>query len=221
MEHVAKTMTVGIAAAFVGLFVLGGLASATPNAGRQDDVHARYDAAVKVFQSENQFQSIALFQHVIDELSPKASGLAPDLRRILLRSLCLRAEALFNARDEAQARADLRRALAIDPDVDIDRSLSSPSFVAVFDAVAGAELGSIRVEVLPPGARIYLDGRPFGSNTARRVAPGSHVVLAESQGFRPQSHDVTIAAGTVTSRETPTATNQSARGTSAQSPTDS
>jgi len=197
MRYVAKASTVSAAATVVVLCLLAHVAGAVPINGQQDAVHARYDEAVKVFQSEDQFRSIALFQHVIDELSPDASRLTADLRRVLLRSLCFRAEALLNAEDQTQAVADLRKALVIDPDIDIDRSLSSPRFVALFDEIAAAELGVIRVDVSPPGAQIYLDGKPFGSNTTRRIAPGSHIVRAESQGFRPESHEVTIAAGTV------------------------
>ena len=48
------------------------------------------------------------------------------------------------------------------------------------------------VDALPPEARVFLDGRPFGSATqlmahAFPLAPGRHIVWVVSPGFKPYS----------------------------------
>jgi hypothetical protein len=185
----------GAAVAVLALSIFARVASACPLAGQQGDIHARYDAALKVFQSSDQYGSIPMFQHLIDELGAEPQRLAPDLRAVLVRSLCFRARALFNRGDEAQAASDIRKALTFDPDVEIDRKLAARAFVDLFDKIVSAELGSVRVVVTPANAQVYLDGRPIQAGVARRVAPGSYVVRAEHESFDSVSIEITVAAG--------------------------
>jgi hypothetical protein len=57
--------------------------------------------------------------------------------------------------------------------------------------------GSLVVDSLPPGARVFLDGRPVGTTPLAldKVAAGSHVVRLELTGYNRWSSMVQIAAG--------------------------
>lgn len=176
--------------------------AAVPAAGveartrEQSDVHERFNQALNVFQSADQFKSIALFSHIIDELNPQEERLAPDLRLLLVRSYCYRAQAALNFLDRDQAAADIRRALTVDPDADIDRTLASPVFVSLFDdTISAIGLGSLRVDVAPPTATVSVDGLKMPVGTVKRLVSGRHVVRAESPGYETASEPVWLSAG--------------------------
>ena len=61
---------------------------------------------------------------------------------------------------------------------------------------------TIKVEVLPEEAYVWLDGRPFGhpnfhGNLDTSVAPGKHTITITNYGFKPMTEEVDLAAGEV------------------------
>jgi hypothetical protein len=64
-------------------------------------------------------------------------------------------------------------------------------------APAAGPSGSLAVDSLPPGARVFLDGRLVGTTpvVVDRITPGSHVVRLERTGYRRWSTSVDIVAG--------------------------
>lgn len=65
-------------------------------------------------------------------------------------------------------------------------------------AAARAEFyGSLSVESLPTGARVFLDGRQIGTTplVSARVPAGSHVVRVDRTGFLPWTTSIQVASG--------------------------
>jgi hypothetical protein len=72
------------------------------------------------------------------------------------------------------------------------------------EATAGAAgaartefFGSLAVESLPAGARVFLDGRLLGTTplVSARIPVGSHVVRVDRAGFLPWTTSVQIVSG--------------------------
>ncbi|MCA9547147.1 MAG: PEGA domain-containing protein [Myxococcales bacterium] len=80
---------------------------------------------------------------------------------------------------------------------------------AVEQALAGLQgQGSVRVAVVPEGARLLLDGQPWGTGSGTYPArPGKHMLRAEFDGRRPVEIPITVARGqtTATSVQLPVA----------------
>jgi hypothetical protein len=59
-----------------------------------------------------------------------------------------------------------------------------------------AEPGLLSINAIPWGS-VYIDGRPVGNTPQidRRVAPGSHEVRVEREGFRPYQRVIDVAPG--------------------------
>jgi hypothetical protein len=57
--------------------------------------------------------------------------------------------------------------------------------------------GSLSVDSLPSGARVFVDGRPVGTTpmVAPRVAAGSHVVRVDRTGFLPWTAPIQVVSG--------------------------
>jgi serine/threonine protein kinase/mannose-6-phosphate isomerase-like protein (cupin superfamily) len=57
----------------------------------------------------------------------------------------------------------------------------------------------LRVETKPPGARVFVDGTPYGLTTLiERVKPGVHVLQIYNDGYEPVQRTVTAAANQLT-----------------------
>jgi hypothetical protein len=54
--------------------------------------------------------------------------------------------------------------------------------------------GRVRLEAVPAGAALFLDGKALGADTWEGVLPsGGHQVVARREGFEPQSSELTVA----------------------------
>jgi hypothetical protein len=63
-------------------------------------------------------------------------------------------------------------------------------------AATGRFTGDLFVVSRPPGATVYMDGKPVGTTplTLRAVAAGSHAIRIEQDGFRRWSSAVRVVA---------------------------
>ncbi|MBI3178742.1 MAG: PEGA domain-containing protein [Deltaproteobacteria bacterium] len=120
----------------------------------------------------------------------KAAALSEDLRP-LVDTLAMLAAANLLLGQERRARQLLERLLVLDVDIRPSETVFNPQMMAVFDAVQarvrGAEAQSLDIEVDPPGAAVFFDGRLVGVApvTVREVRRGKHYVTASLKGFQP------------------------------------
>ena len=78
-------------------------------ASAQDPAQSRFDQAMSVFRSAEQYESIALFESIIDELEGRPE-LTEEARSLLARSYFQRAEVHFNfgENDDEESRCKCR-----------------------------------------------------------------------------------------------------------------
>ncbi len=109
---------------------------------------------------------------------------------------------LVAARRLPEAEERFVQALALRPDLDIDRASFPPEVTRVFDQVKRrptARIGSLTVESRPDGAAVLVDGgRRRGTTPVTVAAPGGwHYVGLQLPGFQPWAQRVELVAGEV------------------------
>ncbi len=119
----------------------------------------------------------------------KAAALSEDLRP-LIDTLAMLAAANLLVGQERRARALLERLLVLDIDVRPSETVFNPQMMAVFDAVQArvraVETQPLEIEVDPPGAAVFFDGKLAGVAplTLNEVRRGKHYVTAALKGFQ-------------------------------------
>jgi len=172
-----------------------------------DETRAVAEADAALTRARSDYVQVRLAQ-AIEELQRAETDhlvglLASESGRASLVRICSwlgNLQVAAGRRDEAEARFAL--ALALAPDVDIDRAIFPPEVTAVFDAVkrrGHGATGSLTIETRPPGADVEVDGRPAPDRTPATVTAGAgwHYVLVRLPGFRPWAQRVRIEAGEV------------------------
>lgn len=156
----------------------------------------RFEEAMAVFRTVDQPDSVAMFTGLIETLTG-AETVEPELREELLtRSLLRRAEARFNLGTSEEAAADLRRALEIDPQIEMDVGEISPKLADLFRSVRDETVGRLAPEVEPADARIVVDGEPRRPRDgAVSVLAGAHRVAVERPGYEPFRAQIDVPAG--------------------------
>jgi len=95
-----------------------------------------------------------------------------------------------------KARLRFERALALDPDVDLERDRVSPAIISLFDEVRRAILGELLVEASEAGARVYVDDEARGEAPLRlRLEKGVHVVRVVSADNERRFDATRVAIG--------------------------
>jgi hypothetical protein len=176
------------------------LAFADPLQGSADELQELFDRALTVFNSVDQPQSVPLWTELISLLdAPPAMEL--EIRDgLLAASLFRRAETYFNLGQNAEAEADLARALLVAPALAPDEAESSPKLLELFRRVRDRTIGRLTLAVEPPDARLEIDGVPFFVTLLDgiRLLAGPHTVRVSRPGFTAQTAEVKIASGAAT-----------------------
>ncbi len=173
------------------------LAFADPVSSPAEDLQARFDRALVVFNSADQAQSVPLWTELISLLDA-APAMQLEIRDgLLAASLLRRGEAHFNLGENGEAEADLARALQVAPGVAPDEAESSPKLIELFRRVRDRTTGRLALAVEPADARLEIDGKPVYLSLVDGIhlLAGPHSVRLSRPGFTPQTVDVEIAAG--------------------------
>jgi serine/threonine protein kinase len=149
----------------------------------------------------------------------------PVTGRLLVRSTPAGARVLVDGRDEGVTPAVVRnlsqgthairvtaagftpeeRRVTITPSqlaqsitVELDRAQSSRrSLSREVVQTSSYFSGALRVESLPPGANVFLDGKPVGTTplSLSQVSAGSHVLRLEHEGYQRWTSAISVASG--------------------------
>ncbi|MEZ5332051.1 MAG: PEGA domain-containing protein [Thermoanaerobaculia bacterium] len=162
------------------------------------DLEQRFEEAMAVFRSVDQPDSIPMFGDLIGELSaaPAEDADGPARRDLLDRALLRRAEAQFNLGLRDEAAADLRRAVEIDPDLQIDVAEISPKLAELFRTVRDETVGTIAVTATPVDATVRVDGTVRAAKDGVvPVLAGAHALTIERPGFDFFQTELDVPAG--------------------------
>ncbi len=127
------------------------------------------------------------FEQVIAALEPKAKDLPLEWRQVLCEAYnWLAVLDDRSATQKVRASRNLEAIIDLDPDFDIDRSLTPSRLQSHFDSLRGAKLVKVNFSFLPEGGQLLVDGRPSALLAAKLLPLGSHRIIYAKPGFAPQ-----------------------------------
>lgn len=160
-------------------------------------LRAEFDAAMELFQSVDQAESITLFSGLIENLLGEEAP-PPGLRRdILTQALFRRAEARLNLGENEAADADLETVARIDPGFDPDALLVSPKLRQLFEQARDRVAGYLDPRLEPADAEVRLDGSRIllGREGSTPVLAGTYQVRVERAGYSPVEREIEVVPG--------------------------
>ncbi|MDX1643591.1 MAG: PEGA domain-containing protein, partial [Thermoanaerobaculia bacterium] len=164
----------------------------------EDPLQARFDAAMQVFRSADQYDSIELFTGLISELEAR-DELTPAARELLARSYFFRGEAHFNFGENAEAASNLESAIRVEPNLAIDQAMISPKLAELLAESRRKVVGFLQSEVQPSDAVAYVEGAPpLRVGEAIALLDGEYSVRIERPGFQTVERTVRVPAGQTT-----------------------
>ena len=96
--------------------------------------------------------------------------------------------------NRARAPRHLEALLALNPDFDIDRSITNARLQASFDAMRAAKLVKLALTMDPPGGTLTLDGKSGpGAEPVHYLAPGSHTLIYAKPGYQTLEQHLDLA----------------------------
>jgi hypothetical protein len=140
----------------------------------------------------------ARFEQVVGALAPRAATLDPAWIQVLCESYnWLAVLDDRGAQTKARAQGRLQALLDLDPDFEVDRTLTSQRLTALFDRLRAERYAPVRLTYAPEGGTLTVDGRA-GAPLGRRHLPfGTHKFVYSRPGYAPaeQILDLTASGG--------------------------
>jgi tetratricopeptide (TPR) repeat protein len=168
----------------------------------QDPAQSRFDQAMSVFRSAEQYESIALFESIIDELEGRPE-LTEEARSLLARSYFQRAEVHFNFGENDDAAISLRSAIRTNPNLAVDMAMISPKLAELLEQTRDQVVGYLESAVTPNDATAYVEGAPPLMRGGRiSLLGGQYTVRIERPGYASQEITLVVPAGQTTRLDT-------------------
>lgn len=97
------------------------------------------------------------------------------------------AAAAIASGDSARGQAAFAQLARLEGGVPPDAAVHPPAVIASWEETRRQTAASrtVTIEVMPPWARVWVDGRSLGGAARVSVAPGSHYLIAEAAGHAP------------------------------------
>ena len=126
------------------------------------------------------------FEKVVEALAPRAPSLEADWIQMLSESynwLAVLDDRSAQTKPRAQAR--LQALIDLNPDFEVDRSLTSQRLTALFDRLKAEKHALVKLSYAPEGGTLLVDGRA-GAPLARKFLPfGTRKLVYSRPGFAP------------------------------------
>jgi hypothetical protein len=171
--------------------------------GQREAARALRSAAAKLQRGRSAFETLEMEEAAarltqVIEAHEKNAAFVADLDPVIEAAVLLAAINMLTKNDVA-ARAWLRRAFALRPDLDPDDTILNPQMQETFRderAEAGEARGDMAVQA-SPGGTVYIDGilRGEAPVTATGLVEGTHFVRILLDGHTPWGRTVDIVGG--------------------------
>lgn len=103
----------------------------------------------------------ARFDTVVAALAPKAAALEPEWTQVLCETYnWLAVLDDRSTQNKARAQVRLQALMDLNPDFELDKSLTSQRLTALFERMKGEKYAMVKLSYLPEGGRLSIDGRP-------------------------------------------------------------
>ncbi|HJW34302.1 MAG TPA: hypothetical protein VJ505_13230 [Holophagaceae bacterium] len=169
--------------------------SATSGARAQDPALKDTFLQAKALWSTqgNREEAAARFEKVVEALVPKAVTLAPEWVQVLSETynwLAVLDDRSPQTRPRARARFEAL--IALNPDFDVDRGITSSKLSAMFDGMKAEKLASLKLTYSPEGGSLTVDGKPSALLPRKFLSYGTHHVVYARAGHAPQEATVEL-----------------------------
>ncbi len=188
-------MRVWVGAAAALLLALLCARPATAQVGGEAVLFAR---AETFFRAGDLERAAAVLDRVIGSLEERVSERPPsdEERLLLVRSLTYRALAAWRLQQRDDIDRLLDRIVELAPDWSLQEYGAEPELADRFERRRARQVGFLQVTVLPPEARVFVDGRPVEPlPEVLPVLAGEHTVRAEQAGYAPGEEGVRVRSG--------------------------
>jgi hypothetical protein len=137
----------------------------------------------------------AKFEQILTVLEPKAKSLDSEWLRVLCETYNWLA--VLDDRNPAKrprAAKELETILELNPDFDIDRSITNARLQGIFDTFRNSKLCKVKLTLSPEGGVLNLDGKPssMGPSGLKYMSPGQHVIAYSRPGFQSAEQHVDL-----------------------------
>ncbi|MCI0602299.1 PEGA domain-containing protein [bacterium] len=152
-----------------------------------------------VFNSENQTQSIPLFQDLVGKITAEKMKrpLTEPERLLLYRSLDYLGRAFYVEGQQEEAKNVFLKLIENDPNYRLDEELVSPKIIAFVEEIKSENLGQLSISSTPPEATIEIDGVPVGKTDLATLysLKGTHEIEVIRPGYFSQIQTVEVVPG--------------------------
>lgn len=143
----------------------------------------------------NREEASAKFEKVVEALAPKGPTLTPEWQQVLCETYnWLAVLDDRNPATKAKARTRFESLIALNPDFEVDRAVTSQKLVALFESLRAEKLSSVKLTLVPEGGSLQVDGKPAYYATRKYLSFGSHRVAYSKPGFTPTETTVELGA---------------------------
>lgn len=173
-----------------------------PEEAQQQEWTKAFQDAETVFKSENQTDSIPLYQDLIAKITEQRlkRQLSDPERLLLFRSLDHLGLAFFFDGQRDQSGQVFLKLVELNPNYELDPTTVSSKVIDFYNQIKNQNLGMINVTTDPKGATVKLDGQIVGTSDLVSLYSlrGDHQVEISKPGFVSQTQVVsTIPQRTV------------------------
>jgi hypothetical protein len=143
----------------------------------------------------NREEASARFEKVVEALAPKGPTLSPEWQQVLCETYnWLAVLDDRNAATKAKARTRFESLIALNPDFDVDRAVTSQKLVALFESIRADKLSSLKLTLVPEGGNLFVDGKPSYAAARKYLSFGSHRIAYTKAGHTPAETTVELGA---------------------------
>ena len=170
-----------------------------PEEAQQQKWTQNFQEAEKVFNSENQANSIPLFQDLISQITEeKGRRTLPEPERLLLlKSLDYLGQAFFLEGQQEESSKVFVKLLELEPNYRMNEDLVSSKIIAFLENLRAENLGVLSIASDPPGATIKIDGATAGTTDVAALysLKGEHDLEITRPGYLPVKQTITVTPG--------------------------
>jgi tetratricopeptide (TPR) repeat protein len=155
--------------------------------------------AEAVFNSENQSQSIPLFQDLIGKITAEKMKrtLTEPERQLLLKSLDYLGQAFYLEGQQEEAQNVFLKLIETDPNYRMNEQLVSSKIISFVQQIKTENLGTLSITSVPPGATVEIDAQKVGETDLANVysLKGTHEVVISRPGYDEQQQTLEVVPG--------------------------
>lgn len=170
-----------------------------PCAGQDPALREAFQQAKGLWSNQGDRDAAAArFEQIVAALGPTSRSLAADWRQTLCETYNWLA--VLDDRSpahRARVAQDFEAILDLDPDFDIDRSITPQRLQAQFDGLRGGRLVKVQLALEPDDGTLLLDGKPTPARPVKYLPLGTRKLVYQRPGYAPVERLVEAASGAV------------------------